>query len=257
MSFLAALRFLTVIPLPWWRQANAGETGGAASYFPLVGLIIGLVLAGLSWLLAHILPPGVVAVLLLVAMVIISGGMHLDGLIDTCDGIGGRRSPADRLQVMRDSRTGSFGVIGVCLLLLAKYVLLINIPPTLLAPSLMLMPVLGRWAMVYAIFGYPYARPSGLGTVFKQGTGRRRFAVATIICLPLATGLTWWMDIPYFYLVGGGLMLVIWLAVVLAAAYFRHKFSGLTGDTYGAINEIAEVGLLVLVVLLVHNQWAG
>ena len=257
MRFLAALRFLTIIPSPWRREVNPEELGCSIGYFPVVGIIIGLILAGLNWLLGLILPSGVVNALLIVCLVVISGALHLDGFIDTCDGIAGHKTVEERWQVMHDSRAGGFGILGVCCLLLVKYISLNSVPEPWLMISLVLMPVVGRWAMVYAIFAYPYARPSGLGKVFKQGASWQRLTMATIITLAVAIGLMRLANTTYFYLAGLAIMLGIWVLVVAMAAYLKRKFSGLTGDTYGAINEVAEVGVLILVCLLAHNQWLG
>ena len=205
----------------------------------MVGIIIGLILAGLNWLLGLFLPSPVVNVLLVVSLVVISGALHLDGFVDTCDGIAGHKTPEQRWRVMRDSRTGGFGIVGACCLLLVKYISLNSVPETLLIATLVLMPVIGRWAMVYAIFAYPYARPSGLGKIFKQGASWQRFTMATLIALVVA--------IVLFQLVGLAIMVGIWVIVVAMAAYLKRKFSGLTGDTYGAINEVAEVCVLILV----------
>jgi len=204
----------------------------------VVGIIIGLILAGLNWLLGLFLPSPVVNVLLVVSLVVISGALHLDGFVDTCDGIAGHKTPEQRWRVMRDSRTGGFGIVGACCLLLVKYISLNSVPETLLMATLVLMPVIGRWAMVYAIFAYPYARPSGLGKIFKQGASWQRFTMATLIALVVA--------IVLFQLAGLAIMVGIWVIVVAMAAYLKHKFSGLTGDTYGAINEVAEVCVLIL-----------
>ena len=239
MRFLAALRFLTIIPFPWRREVSPEELGRSAGYFPVVGIIIGLILAGLNWLLGLFLPSPVVNVLLVVSLVVISGALHLDGFVDTCDGIAGHKTPEQRWRVMRDSRTGGFGIVGACCLLLVKYISLNSVPETLLIATLVLMPVIGRWAMVYAIFAYPYARPSGLGKIFKQGASWQRFTMATLIALVVA--------IVLFQLVGLAIMVGIWVIVVAMAAYLKRKFSGLTGDTYGAINEVAEVCVLILV----------
>ena len=205
----------------------------------MVGIIIGLILAGLNWLLGLFLPSPVVNVLLVVSLVVISGALHLDGFVDTCDGIAGHKTPEQRWRVMRDSRTGGFGIVGACCLLLVKYISLNSVPETLLIATLVLMPVIGRWAMVYAIFAYPYARPSGLGKIFKQGASWQRFTMATLIALVVA--------IVLFQLAGLAIMVGIWVIVVAMAAYLKRKFSGLTGDTYGAINEVAEVCVLILV----------
>ncbi len=208
----------------------------------MVGLIIGLLLAGLNWLLGWFLPTAVVHVLLIVFLAVISGALHLDGLADTCDGLASGKTPEERWQVMRDSRVGSFGIVGVCCLLLVKYVSLNNVPQSLVMTSLVLMPVISRWAMVYAIFAYPYARPSGLGKVFKQGVNWLKLVMATLIALAVAAALS--------RLAGLAVMLGIWVIVVIMATYLKRKFSGLTGDTYGAINEVAEVSVLLLVYLL-------
>jgi len=223
----------------------------------VVGLIIGLVLAGLNWLLSLFLPSMVVNALLLVALAVITGAIHLDGFVDTCDGMAGHKTPEARWQIMSDSRVGGFGIVGAILLLLVKYVSLNNVPDTLLMATLVLMPVVSRWAMVYAIFVYSYAKPSGLGKVFKQEASWARFTIATIITLAVAIGLARWADATYFYLVGLVIMAGIWVIVVAMASFLKGKLSGLTGDTYGAINEVAEVGVLILVLLLAHNQWLG
>ena len=249
MKFLAALSFLTVIPLPRRREVSPEQVGRSIGYFPVVGIIIGLILAGLYWLLRLVLPSAVVSGLLLVCLVVLTGGLHLDGFVDTCDGIAGHKTPEARWQVMRDSRAGAFGIVGVCCLLIVKYVSLNSVPDSLMMMTLVLMPVVSRWAMVYAVFAYPYARPSGLGKVFKQAASQRRLAIATLVALAVA--------IPWFRLAGLVIMLGVWVIVVAMAAYLKRKFSGLTGDTYGAINEVAEVGVLILVCLLAHNQWLG
>ena len=208
----------------------------------MVGLIIGLVLVGLDWLFGLILPSAVVNALLIVALVVITGVMHLDGFADTCDGIAGHKATEDRWQVMHDSRVGSFSIVGIVLLLLVKYVSLNSIPTPLMMTTLVLMPVISRWAMVYAIFVYPAAKPSGLGKAFKQGANWPKFTMATLVTLAVVVGLA--------QLIGLAIMFLVWVITVVMVAYLKGKFSGLTGDTYGAINEVAEVGVLILVTLL-------
>ena len=242
MRFLAALNFLTIIHAPWRRGVSPEELGRSLSYFPVVGIIIGLILAGLNWVLGLILPSAVVNVLLIVSLAVISGALHLDGFVDTCDGIAGHKTVEARWQVMRDSRVGGFGIVGACLLLLVKYISLNNVPEPLLMMTLLLMPVVSRWAMVYAIFAYPHAKPSGLGKMFKQEASWLRFIMATLIALAVTMVLA--------RLAGLIIMAGIWVMVMLMAAYLKRKFSGLTGDTYGAINEVAEVCVLILVLIL-------
>lgn len=226
--------------MPGKRELTPEQLGHATAYFPVVGLIIGLVLVGLNWLLLLILPLAVVNALLVVALVIITGALHLDGLADTCDGIAGHRTVEERWQVMRDSRTGAFGVVGIVLVLLVKYVTLNSIPPVFVAAVLIFLPVVSRWAMVYAIYVFRYARPSGLGTAFKQATRWPQFTAATIITFGVALAL-----FPFFSLLGLLLIFGIWVITTAFSFYLKYKFAGLTGDTYGAINEVAEVMTLV------------
>ena len=148
---------------------------------------------------------------------------------------------------MKDSRAGAFGIIGVGCLLLTKYVSLNSVPADWLVLTLLLMPVLSRWAMVYAVFAHPYAKPSGLGKVFKQEANRLVFLVATIIALAIAV-------IPAQF-AGLIIMFGVWIIVMAIAFYLKGRFGGLTGDNYGAINEIAEVLVPILVCLLAHIGW--
>jgi len=247
VGFLAALQFLTSIPLPWRREARPEELGRSTAYFPVVGLIIGLILASLNWVFLLIVPPAVANVLLLVMLAIITGALHLDGFADTCDGLAGHKVVEDRWRVMRDSRSGVFGIVGVVLLLLVKYASLSSIPQYLMLATLIFMPVIGRWAMVYAIFTYRYARPSGLGTAFKGATRWPRFAIATSITFVIAIALVPMLQSAVF-----AVLVAVWIVTVVVAAYFKSKFSGLTGDTYGAINEIAEVSVLIFIIILVR-----
>ncbi len=138
---------------------------------------------------------------------------------------------------------GYVGIVAVGCLLLVKYVALNNVPETFLMSTLVLMPVVSRWAMVYAVFVYPCAKPSGLGKLFKQGTTWRGFAMATFVALALAIVLG--------RLTGLAIILGVWIVTIAMAAYLKRKFAGLTGDTYGAISEVAEVSVLVIVCLLV------
>lgn len=248
MGFLVALQFLTSIPIPIKRELSSKQIGRATAWFPLVGLVIGGILAGLNWLLNCILPASVVNILLIGALVIITGAMHLDGLSDTCDGIAGHKTVEERWKVMHDSRVGAFGVVGIILILLTQYICLNSVPSDKMTAVLLLMPVVSRWAMVYSIFAFPYARPTGLGKAYKEATGWVQQVIASIITLGIAGALY-----PLFYVTGfivaGGVLII----ATALAYYFKYKFAGLTGDTYGAINESAEVMMLLCVVIIVKT----
>lgn len=247
MSFFIALAFLTVMPWPGGRGASPEEVGRSTSFFPLVGAILGLVLAGLNWLLDLALPPSLVNMGLLVALISLTGVLHLDGFIDTCDGLAGSKSPQERWEVMRDSRVGSFGVAGAFCLLLLKYICLGGLPDSSRVAGLVLMPALSRWAAICSIFAFPYAKPEGLGKVFKEQTSWRNLILATSVTLILSSGL--------FKVKGIALMFGVWLVAMALGAFLSRRFAGLTGDTYGAIIEVTEVIALILVYLLSGWRW--
>ena len=239
MGFWAALQFLTIFPTPLRHEVTAKTSGQSLTYFPLVGLILGVILLGLHYGLSFILPPTIVNALLIIALVILTGAHHLDGFIDTCDGVISGKSRKERLAIMSDSKVGAFGIVGAILLLLLKYV---SLSSALILPALLLMPTLSRWAMVSVIFTFPYAKSSGMGLAFKQGASWQRLTIATIIALIAAVALLkWW---------GLVLMAALGLIVFGISSYFHTRLGGLTGDNYGAINELAEVFVLLLIILL-------
>jgi adenosylcobinamide-GDP ribazoletransferase len=247
VSFLAALQLLTSIPLSIKRELSSTHIGRATAWFPLVGLILGGILAGLNWLMGFVLPTPVANALLIVVLVMLTGAMHLDGFADTCDGMAGHKSIEERWKIMHDSHTGAFGVVGVVLLLLVKYVSLNSLPAEYMTATLLFMPVVSRWAMVYAIFAFPYARPEGLGKAYKKATRWPQITIATVCTLVIATALYPLFSVAGFLLIGG-----ILIFTTLLSLYYKHKFAGLTGDTYGAINESTEVMTLIFVIILYH-----
>jgi adenosylcobinamide-GDP ribazoletransferase len=239
LGFWAALQFLTVFPTPLRHEVTAKALSQSLTYFPLVGLILGAILLGLYYGLTLILPPSVVNALLIIALVILTGAHHLDGLIDTCDGVIAGKSKDERLAIMSDSQVGAFGIVGAILLLLLKYV---SLSSAAILPALLLMPTLSRWTMVSIIFTFPYAKSSGMGLAFKQGANWQRLTIATAIALIAAVALLkWW---------GLALMAALWLIAFGISSYFRSRLGGLTGDNYGAINELTEVLVLILIILI-------
>jgi len=168
MGFWTALQFLTIIPAPCRRRPGPGEAGTALVYFPVVGGFIGASLFLADRGLAAILAPAVGGALGLALWVFLSGAMHLDAVADTCDGLAGN-TPARRLEIMADSHTGAYGIVGVVMVLLIKYAAIISLPAAGRLQIWLLTPVLGSWAMVLALFAFPYAHKSGgLAQDFKQ-----------------------------------------------------------------------------------------
>ena len=247
MDFFAALRFLTVIPLPSRLRVSPEKVGRSLGYFPLVGLLLGLLIMGLDRGLERVLPVSVVSSLLVVTLVLVTGAMHLDGFIDTCDGLVAGRTPRQRWEIMRDSRVGAFGVVGACCLLLMKYVSLAGLPESSRMGALVLMPVLGRWAVVCSISAFPYARPEGLGKAFKDGATWPGVALATIIALAASVG--------FLQLKGLAIMFGVGLVTLTLSLILKRKFAGLTGDTYGAVIEVAEVTAVILAIAIPSWSW--
>lgn len=254
-AFLAALRFLTTLPVP-----GAGLAGDATSpasrttdwarataWYPAVGLVLGAILAGLDWGLGQVFPVGVAAALLLAAWITLTGALHLDGFTDCCDGLLAPVPRERRLEILRDVHAGAFGIVGVVLLLLIKYAALASLPGGIRLPALLLIPTVARWCMTGAVLLYPYARSGpGLGQKAKAGAGRPQLAVATATAL-LACALA---ALAGLGCAAWALFLLVAFSSFLVAQWIQSKLGGLTGDTYGAICEIAEAtGLLVAVAL--------
>jgi adenosylcobinamide-GDP ribazoletransferase len=245
LGLLAALQFLTLLPIK--RNFSVKQIGSATVFFPVVGVIIGALLVGLNYVLGLVLPAEVVNVLLVAALAVVSGGLHLDGLADTLDGVGGQHSVEERLEIMRDSRIGGFGAVGIALVLLIQYVTLNNVPVSLKMYTLLLMPILSRWAMVNAIYVYPYARPSGLGKAFKAGLLGQHYALDTVFSLMMAVML--------FRLGGLVIMAAAWLTADGTCLFLKSKLKGLTGDTYGAVNEFVTLAVLIAVNIMAYKRW--
>ena len=252
---LSALSFLTVIPASivpgsGKRSPSQREISNSRAYYPAVGLLLGLMLLGLERGCREVFPDFLSAAVLLVSLVAVTRGLHLDGLMDTCDGIFGGFNPARRLEIMRDSQVGAFGIAGAASLLLLKYgalVSLLGLDNAGKEWALLLFPMLSRWSMVVALAAFPYARSQGLGSPFHQG-------------------ITWW---PTLVAGGGAAVAAVLLggiggAGMLAGASamawllgwaMAGRLGGLTGDTYGAINEVVETAGLLAVVAIMPHGW--
>ena len=252
-ELVAAVRFLSTIPIPgatrlFETQQTKQEMPRlilGSAYFPLVGLLIALLLSLILTLANLVFPRLVVAALLTVALVLLTGGLHLDGLMDTCDGVFGGGTRERRLEIMRDSRVGSFGVLGGACVLLLKFAIFASMNLHMLLIAFMTMLPCSRWAMVLALRVFPSARSTGLGITFRQTVTPVRLIVAgsTALIVALIAG----------HFVG----LIVWFVTTCTAlilgAWFMDRLGGLTGDTYGAIAEMSEVvGMLVLLSFLIQ-----
>jgi len=246
MSFFTAVRFMTIFPTPSSGEDDPKQIGRAAPYFPIIGLIIGMILARLYNLFQLAFPIPIAGALLLTSLVIITGAHHLDGLIDTCDAMAAGKTKGQRLLIMSDTRVGAFGIAGAVLILILKYAAILGSAGT---ATLVIFPLVSRWTLCSAIIIFPSAKNEGAGFAVKQGADLKGFIFATLITaliMVLLTGLV----------TGLAIMVSLFAMICCLGLLMTRLFGGLTGDCYGALVEIGEVlTILAAIVLipLVHN----
>jgi adenosylcobinamide-GDP ribazoletransferase len=245
--FIFAWHFLTTIPLSrTHHEPTEPELAASMAWYPVIGLLIGGGLIVADFGLTAILSPAVVNVLLIVLLVLLTRGLHQDGLADTLDGLAGGRTPVERLSIMRDPRIGAIGATGLFLSLILRYAGLMALPLELRLPAVLCMPAMGRWAMVMLAWISPYARSEGgLAAPFLTHLSWRHVALSTVVLtIALAGG---------FGAVGACLILLAGVPIVLIGwSACRSWFGGITGDTLGAMNEVIEILFLLLVPLLLR-----
>ncbi len=241
-DFLQALSFLTVLPIG--RLPIPGEKGLARSmaFFPLAGLLIGLLLAIAYLLLSFLFSKSLVLWLTLGWLALLTRCLHLDGFADTIDGFASGGPKEKILEVMRDSRIGAFGVVGLILLIGAKYLALDQIVGESIPRSLILMTVMGRNSMVWVCYRSPYARSGGgLAKPFAENLTSREMIISSASAFGIAL-LLWGLD---------GIMIFLGIGLFNLAfrLFFIKKLKGVTGDVLGAANELSELLCLVLLII--------
>jgi adenosylcobinamide-GDP ribazoletransferase len=253
-EFITALQFLTRIRLVGEPACDEMSFGRSVRFFPLVGMVAGMILLLAAQLTGGWMPATVRTVFLVTLGVFITGGLHCDGLMDTADGLFSGRSPERMLEIMKDSRVGSFGVIAIILLLLWKGSLIHDMPASLLGAALVSMMTLGRFAMVLDILYFPYARPEGMGKAFSLYAGKGALWASLLAVAGLLGGIYAVMG-PFVCWVAA----VATVGVALFAFWFGNwamrKVGGLTGDLYGAVTELSELLVLLVFVLSSYVRW--
>jgi adenosylcobinamide-GDP ribazoletransferase len=233
--FQLALGFLTVLPVHLAGPLQPGDLGRAAFFFPWIGLLLGAALAGAHALLGRSFPPLLAAVLVVALWAFLTGGLHLDGLADCCDGLLVSASRERRLEILRDPRLGTFGGTGLALHLILKTAAVAALSAPWALPALLLAPALARW-LILPVARQPMARPGGLGADFALGLGRSSFFAALLLPLALAALGGW----------RGGLAIALAALAVLAAVRLaRLRLGGVTGDVLGLTVELSELAVLI------------
>lgn len=244
--FCAALTFLTRIPLPQQNPCTPDVMAACCRYYPLVGVVIGVALAAV-FMAAHLLLPMAPSIVLtLIAGVLLTGAFHEDGLADACDGLGGGWSREDALRIMKDSRVGSYAVIGLTLAIALKITLLSSLPANLVVATLIAAHMLSRTLAVSYLLNFPYvqlAEHSKVGAYTRASITAPVFLALALVCLLLAT---WLLDLRTALLCGAGLATIRWLF----GRYLLKRLGGITGDCLGAAQQIGEVFVYGIVVAM-------
>lgn len=241
----SALSYVTICHLT--KEApTEDDLRGLAKYLPVVGLLIGSLLSAESFALHSFCPASIESLLLLVSWTVLTGAIHLDGLMDTADGVFSHRDRNRMLEIMHDSRTGNFGAVTGTLLLLCKFAALSSVSSTLsLAAALLIVPAWARWCEVVVIGCYPYARDYGMGKIWHESTSVPKDLIISA-ALPLAATIAIGMCVGQTIPGIAAASIATIICGCLASTWFNSKLGGQTGDTYGATVELAEAGGLLV-----------
>ena len=246
--FLVALQFLTRLPVPSARDFQPVWLGESLRYFPLVGGLVGLVNVGVWWLSSLWFPATVAVGLMLAASLLVTGAFHEDGFADTCDGLGGGSTRERALAIMKDSRIGAYGAIGLVVLLGLKWSALLAVPTAAFALTVVTAHVVSRWCAIGLVWALPYARTDGEGksVAFDGGLSAAQWLLSGAI------GVTA-LAVPA---IGSGMSAMTATAAavgfaaaaastLVAALYFRQRIGGYTGDCLGAVQQVSELAFVL------------
>lgn len=281
--FFIALQFLTRLKIVNQTEWSVEDFGKSVVAFPYVGLIIGLILALLYGILSPFIPLVPLMLILVIAEFLITGGLHADGLMDTSDGLFSGRERDRKLEIMKDSRIGSFGVVAFVFVTLLKWQLLTAIPTAEFIPmALIMMPLMSRWSLVLSIRSYPYAREQGMGAAFANLAPKHVITYNTlstffmpivilligVILYTLLYGVYSIFSIADVgYVVGLGVlvyatlgifqinivsMIITYIINRILNHYIVKQLGGTTGDTYGFVVEVTEVLLLLIYIIILY-----
>ena len=241
-----AIMFLTRLPVGRFASGDPDVLSQSSRYFPLVGLIVGGLLCFAYLIISYVLPTSVAIALLLLFSVLLTGAFHEDGMADVADSAGAS-SLEKKLDIMRDSRVGTYGALALILLVLIKYVSLDSLASAdsrALLAAILSAHVLSRWSSVYLMACVPYARAEADNKVVTEGVNSRRLIEASIIA-------AFCLVVPSL-LVGAGIFItlpLVFLLCLLAGGYFMSSFGGITGDCLGAFNQVVEVSVVLALVV--------
>ncbi len=252
-NFINALQFLTIFTVSK-KEPEENSLAKAVIYFPVIGFLIGFLLVNADRLLMlAALPQNIVNVLLVALSVLVTRALHIDGLADTLDGLMGGRDQSSRLAIMKDSRLGTAGALGIFFVLLVKYVSLNNLFESEKVAALLTAPVLSRWSQTLMVYKGVYGREQGMGKVFVGHLRSSGLAASTAVAFALSAFVVLRLDVRssvlIFFLLSGVLLLT-----VLGKWFLNRKLGGVTGDSIGAVSEMNEVLVFLLCVIFSNGN---
>jgi adenosylcobinamide-GDP ribazoletransferase len=236
-EFRLAASFLTILPVGGARAAVPEAVAASFAWFPLIGFLVGAALCLEDYALAPLFPQVLRSTLVILTLTVVTGAVHLDGLADTADALGAGRDRERALEILRDSRIGSFGAIAIVFALMLKVLALATMGRPRRYAALYLAPGLARWTMVAVASGLDYLREQGAGAALLARSSRRNLVLATIT----AAAAT----LPIISLRAFAAALIA-AAIALAMRWlYRRWLGGVTGDLVGAAGELAEIAVLI------------
>lgn len=242
--FLIAAQFLTRLPVPRVLSNSEAELGKAAAFFPLVGAIVGGG-AALAFVALHRILPLPASVLgAVIFAAVMTNGFHEDGLADTFDGFGGGWTKDHILEIMRDSRIGTYGTLALIFLIFGKVTFLSSLPPGQIWRWLIVGHTAARLTTLPLCAWLPYARAEGQGKLVAKQVGAPEIMTGTVTLLLILILLPWQAALAA--------LLVTTLVTLLSGSYFRVRLQGVTGDCLGATNQLTEVALYLTAVILLR-----
>jgi adenosylcobinamide-GDP ribazoletransferase len=250
-GLVTALRTLSVAPVP---GKEAKHMTGALVWFPVAGLLLGALLHGFTIILCLAFPrdwPELVALLVLVAGVLLTHGLHMDGLADCADGLCGTRDRMKALEVMKDSRIGAFGVIAVVAVMLAKWICLVRLVDSCETQWLVVAYVISRLMQVDLASSHPYARITGTGEPFVAGARSIHMGSASIVAILILFGACGFNGLWIVALLLG------WGVSRTLGLWCRRRIGGVTGDVLGAGSELIETAVLAVGALMASGGVIG
>jgi adenosylcobinamide-GDP ribazoletransferase len=242
--FFTALGFLTRLPVPYLFPYDPAHLSACSRYFPLVGVVVGALVSVLFWLALQAFEPHLALLLSMVLGILLTGAFHEDGFADCCDGFGGGWQKEQVLTIMKDSRLGTYGVIGLLSILALKFAALAALPLEQVIPALLLAHGLSRLVAVSYLLDLPYVQDIDQSKVKPLATGlsvrSAMFATLTVLPLLLLLSLTQALAV----------LLLLLVFRQLFAVYLKHRLGGYTGDCLGMAQQFAEVLIYLLLVAL-------